>query len=383
MLFEKMQKNYRIKKTTAMAIAFIVMLSMLTMGAIIDNDTKKVTLVQKDSFNDTINTREVITRKHTIEDFLEEQNVVLADDDVVNAGSEDIVLSGATITVAKSRLVEIHADGGIKFERATEKTVLDSLQALGYGVKDTDTLLPAGDSLIEENMVIQLTRVDIIEETVEVLIPYQSIRRIDPTKKVDEKRIDRQGIPGKKQETVKITRVNGVETSREVLSTVVLSEPQDEIVIWGTIEKEAVAAKKKSVSKGNSSFHAAGSAITQATANANANTNTSDKGFSYSKVFTMTATAYDPSPATNAGYTKTAYGLTPQYGVVAVDPKVIPLGTKLYIESSDGGASWVYGYCIAGDTGGAIKGNKVDLCFNTKAECKKFGRKTATVYILD
>ena len=87
--------------------------------------------------------------------------------------------------------------------------------------------------------------------------------------------------------------------------------------------------------------------------------------------------------AENGGYSKTAYGLTPGYGIVAVDPKVIPLGTKLYIESSDGGKSWVYGYCIAGDTGGAIKGNKVDLCFNTKAECIKFGRKTATVYILN
>ena len=59
-------------------------------------------------------------------------------------------------------------------------------------------------------------------------------------------------------------------------------------------------------------------------------------------------------------------GLTPGFGIVAVDPTVIPLGTKLYIESPDGGKSWTYGYCIAGDTGGAIKGNRVDLCYNAR-----------------
>ena len=109
-----------------------------------------------------------------------------------------------------------------------------------------------------------------------------------------------------------------------------------------------------------------------------------EKGFAYKKAITMTATAYDPTlNGTIPASQKTAYGLVCQYGVVAVDPKVIPLGTKLYIESSDGGASWVYGYCIAGDTGGAIKGNKVDLCFSTPEECRRFGRKTATVYILE
>jgi 3D (Asp-Asp-Asp) domain-containing protein len=61
---------------------------------------------------------------------------------------------------------------------------------------------------------------------------------------------------------------------------------------------------------------------------------------------------------------------------VAVDPKVIPLGTNLYIEG--------YGYAVAADTGGAIKGNKIDLCFEeSNSELRKFGRKNVTVYILD
>lgn len=99
-----------------------------------------------------------------------------------------------------------------------------------------------------------------------------------------------------------------------------------------------------------------------------------DKDFSYSKVLTMNATAYTPDPAENGGYSTTAMGTPLRRGVVAVDRRVIPLGTKLYIEG--------YGYARAEDTGGAIKGNKIDLLFETKAESRKFGRRNVKVYIL-
>lgn len=68
-------------------------------------------------------------------------------------------------------------------------------------------------------------------------------------------------------------------------------------------------------------------------------------------------------------------------GVVAVDPRVIPLGTRLYIASTDGTAD--YGYALPGDTGGAIKGNKIDLFFSTASQVRQFGRRNVTVYILD
>ena len=66
---------------------------------------------------------------------------------------------------------------------------------------------------------------------------------------------------------------------------------------------------------------------------------------------------------------------------MAVDPKVIPLGTKMYIVSADG--EYLYGYCVAEDTGGAIQGNIVDLFFNTYEECIQFGRRDVLIYILD
>jgi 3D (Asp-Asp-Asp) domain-containing protein len=98
------------------------------------------------------------------------------------------------------------------------------------------------------------------------------------------------------------------------------------------------------------------------------------------RVITCEATAYT-SAADECGKSDgiTASGMMFEVGVVAVDRRQIPLGTKLYIESLDG--KYVYGYCIAADTGGAIKGNKVDLAMNTKSECFQFGRRQVRVYI--
>lgn len=92
------------------------------------------------------------------------------------------------------------------------------------------------------------------------------------------------------------------------------------------------------------------------------------------------ATAYDPSPEQNGGYGGiTAMGTSLRPGVIAVDPKVIPLGTKVYIEYMDGTS---FGYCVAEDTGGAIKGNRIDILFMDNAEAIKFGVRDMRLYIL-
>ena len=88
------------------------------------------------------------------------------------------------------------------------------------------------------------------------------------------------------------------------------------------------------------------------------------------------ATAYDDSPESQGKWVgQTATGRKPQVGVIAVDPKVIPLGTELFVEG--------YGKCVAGDTGGDVKGKRVDLFMNTKKECIEFGRRDLKIWILD
>jgi 3D (Asp-Asp-Asp) domain-containing protein len=93
------------------------------------------------------------------------------------------------------------------------------------------------------------------------------------------------------------------------------------------------------------------------------------------RVLTMHATAYDPSAGRGRRATfRTATGRRAQYGVVAVDPKVIPLGTMVFVEG--------YGVALACDVGSAIKGNRIDLCVPTYAEAMRFGRRSVRVHIL-
>lgn len=94
------------------------------------------------------------------------------------------------------------------------------------------------------------------------------------------------------------------------------------------------------------------------------------------KEFTVSASAFTASCNGCSGITKTGINLksNPDLKVIAVDPKVIKLGTKVYVEG--------YGYAVAGDTGSAIKGNKIDVFYPTKSEAFKWGRKNVKIKIL-
>ena len=98
----------------------------------------------------------------------------------------------------------------------------------------------------------------------------------------------------------------------------------------------------------------------------------------YTSSKTFKATAYTH---TDAGCDRiTATGTRVRVGTVAVDPRVIPYGTRMFIVTNDG--SYIYGIATAEDCGGAIKENRIDLYFETTSECFKFGRRTCTVYFL-
>ncbi|MDR2006805.1 MAG: peptidoglycan-binding protein [Acidaminococcales bacterium] len=93
----------------------------------------------------------------------------------------------------------------------------------------------------------------------------------------------------------------------------------------------------------------------------------------YARVLNMEATAYTSEDPGCGLYT--AGGNRLRRGIVAVDPRVIPLGTRLFVSG--------YGHAVADDTGGAIKGNRIDLAYESRPDALKFGRRMVTVYILD
>ncbi len=95
----------------------------------------------------------------------------------------------------------------------------------------------------------------------------------------------------------------------------------------------------------------------------------------YAKIINMTATAYGPGVADNGHWgDKTYVGTLVRKGVAAVDPSVIPMGTKLWVEG--------YGYAVADDQGSAIKGNRIDLAFNDRQTALDYGIQKVKVYVL-
>jgi len=110
------------------------------------------------------------------------------------------------------------------------------------------------------------------------------------------------------------------------------------------------------------------------------NTITTPEGevLTYTKAEQFVATAYHNSDPGCTIWTST--GTLCRVGAIAVDPKVIPYGTRMYIVTNDG--KYIYGIATAEDCGSSIKGNRVDLYYNSVAECNRFGIRDCTIYFL-
>ncbi len=348
MLFNKKSiKTFSIKLVAVFMSAIIF--GLLT-GAVLDIQSKQITLVTVDAFVDSEKTQELTTRQNYVSDFLEENDIKAGEYDKVSMLPDDEIYDGARIVVRKGRKFTLNIDGNIEIITTTKKTVREAFEEAGISLNQTDRVEPDADSTIEQDMSVSVYRVQQQTITVDTEIPFESREVSDATLEKGKTRVKTKGVNGLKRTTYEVTTENGKEVKRTVVSENTVKEPTAQVVAVGTKAKAA----KKTV------------------------TTASGKSLNYSKKLTVTATAYTASSGS-----RTASGRAAQYGVIAVDPKVIPLGTKLYIESTDDGKTWKYGYCVAGDTGGAIKGNKIDLYYNSERECVQFGRRSAVVYVLN
>jgi len=186
-----------------------------------------------------------------------------------------------------------------------------------------------------------------------------TIYRDDASIEKGDSKIVQNGKKGQEKVTSRLTYQDGELVSKEEISRFKVSDPESKIIARGTKEKSVATVKPQKTSTPRKTESTVGTVA----------------GFKYIKKIEMTATAYSAFNS-KGGYAKTASGMTARKGIVAVDRSVIPLGTRLYIEG--------YGEAIAGDVGGAIKGNRIDLCFeDTNKNLMKFGRQKVTVYILE
>lgn len=260
------------------------------------------------------------------------------------------------VTTVYTMTVSVTADGETKIIHPEDGTVADALQTAGILLGEDDKVEPSEKVALKDGTAITVTRIEFSERVELENIPFESKEEKTSDLDAGKKELKQEGADGIRERVFCDKIVNGtVESSSELRSSVV-SEPTDEIWLVGT-KKQVAVTKPAGV-------------VTDA---AGVPTN-------YSSCLTGTATAYTNDRGLAGDWT--ASGLPAQRGVVAVNPAVIPLGTKLYIASPDG--SIVYGYAVAGDTGGAMYNGEalVDLFYDTYEECIQFGRRTMNIYIL-
>lgn len=292
--------------------------------------TDKTVTLSIDGKNQTIETFTL-----TVGQLLQAEDIQLGEYDRVEPAQNEFLREGMTVTVTRAVPVTLKVDGTAKKVNVYCKTVQDLLDEFGITLQEEDYVLPSPETGVKKGMTVEVVRqrTDVVEE--EVSIPNNTVRQENPNLPSGKTKVVQEGRPGLEKKVWQITYRNGKEAMRELQSSELIREPVDRIVQIGTA---------KMISRGGRTVR-------------------------YSRAAEMVSTAY-----TYTG-NNTATGVPPKRGVAAVDPSVIPLGTKLYVEG--------YGYCTALDRGSAIKGNKIDVFMETRNEAYKWGVRRVKVYVLE
>ena len=242
--------------------------------------------------------------------------------------------------IADRPLVTVVADGKKYQLQSSCETVGDLLAELEISLSPLDRTAPSPGTALREDLEVRVTRVTRREVIEEVTVPARVVVLADEKRTSGFTKILAQGQEGRVRQVCRVWEKDGEETVRAVVDEKVLVEAKDTVIMRGT--------------------HGL-----------------TNRGGHWRTPLRMEATAYDPGPRScgrfASGYTAT--GVRATRGVVAVDDRVIPMGTRLYIPG--------YGFAMAADRGSAIKGMRIDLCFPTYREAMRFGRRKVDVYVLD
>ena len=280
-------------------------------------------------------------RALTVQGALEEAGVVLQKADGYElVGEEEKLNDGATIEVTRAMPVKVWKAGRTTEYTIGRKTVRDVLNAVGVDYKGFQ-VYPGLDTEGTPDMTIHIISPTNKLTTETRDIPYEVEMRNNDNLPRGRQNVISPGQNGQEKVTYREIKV-GSETVRQELNREVLSEPVPEIVEVGT---------------GN-----------------NLNMIETSRGFvRYRSARTVEASAYTMAEGSGTGLTST--GVVPYHGVVAVDPDVIPYGTRMYIPG--------YGFAVAADCGGAINGNTIDLFMEDYGDAISWGRRDVTVYFLE
>ncbi|MGN1117698.1 MAG: G5 domain-containing protein [Acutalibacteraceae bacterium] len=301
----------------------------------------------------------------TVKDAVEKAGIELNEGDELSYDGDLYVFDSMVIEVKRSFGVKVIADSKVIKCRVTDgTTVAETLENAGITLGEYDTVSKSLTKTVEKDDELVVKRVSYETHKETEVLSFKTVTKKDSSMYMDQSKVIQQGKNGKQVVTYKDKYVDGKLTKSEIINTNVKVEAQDKIVAVGT--------KSRPVTKISGRY-----TISELTPPKSLELDENGRPTNYKKVLTGKATAYYSG-------TTCSTGVHVKPGYVAVNPKQIPYGTKMYIVSSDG--KWNYGYAIAADTGGfAWNGSNtmIDLFMWSEADCRQFGRRSVDVYILE
>lgn len=328
----KLTKSW--KKTLAVATCVVV----LGVGVTIVNMKKTISVV--------IDGQEVqvTTLSNDLGKILDKQGIKVESFDKVSVALDSEVKDGDKIYIKKAVDVEVNVDGKVLKVKSAEENVEKMLTSKSINLDELDKITPPKSELLQDGMKVNITRVDKEVKNEVKPLEYAVEKRENNDLPQGTENIVQQGQNGEKLITTEVVYEDGKEVSRKVVGEKVQKNPVNQIIDVGTLGVVRTSRGSEDT---------------------------------YSQMMVMESTAYTAAGGNDNGITASGTSCVRDpngYSTIAVDPRIIPLGTKVYIDG--------YGYAIAQDTGGAIKGNIIDVYFNSYSETINWGRRNVKVYIL-
>jgi len=278
------------------------------------------------------------TFRHTVADALAEAGLRLQPGDEVSPGLAARLTDGLRIAVRRAVPVTIAVDGQALRVESAAPSVGELLARRGVRLSSWDKVFPSRDTALTPGMRVRVMRIQHRMVTEQMAMPYPVRSTLDPKTPRGIVRVLSPGRLGLRERVWRVTLADGRVVDRRLIGWRVVRTPLDRVITVGT--QTLVASRGQ---------------------------------FAGKEYLDLVATAYSPFCCRGVDDV-TALGVRAGYGVVAVDPAVVPLGSRLYIEG--------YGYALAADTGSGIKGMRIDLGFDTKRQALRFGRRSVRVYII-
>ncbi|WP_340020661.1 3D domain-containing protein [Paenibacillus sp. FSL K6-1096] len=323
---------------------------------------KEITLVI-DGRVQTLETREAL-----LSDVLAKEQISLQEHDELSFALSDEIKDGDRVVINTAQRFILTADGKTKVLFTTEDTIGQAIGKLGYSLEGLDKIYPSKDTAVSADMKVKIVRVNkqVVQRTTN--LPFRVIKTADPSLTKGTVRVAQAGKPGVMIQHIEKVYHDGELASMRMIGKEVHTVTKDKVIAVGTkpLPKPVVVA--------TTSKPEATSKSSKVSAKANKVTSKAGVNFEYKRMIkNVSMTAYS-SQEPGIG-TRTASGTRVTEGrTIAVDPNVIPIGWWVYIEG--------LGFRRAEDTGGAIKGNKVDVYYDSLSHARNFGRKSRTLYVI-